>query len=82
MNLSFNLHYQPIFYLHALDKPFGYEALLRPNSGVPPIEALRNAETLIEYGELQIFERAVDEILTRELCTLLTPVPHSCGGIL
>jgi EAL domain-containing protein (putative c-di-GMP-specific phosphodiesterase class I) len=72
MNLSFNLHYQPIFYLHALDKPFGYEALLRPNSGVPPIEALRNAETqnLLDMWELQIFERAVDEILTRELCTV------------
>ncbi len=68
MNLNFDLHYQPIYYTHSLNETLGYEALLRPRSGDSPIQALNDAgnQNLLDMWELQIFERAVDEVLARE----------------
>jgi len=70
VNLDFELHYQPIYHVHSLNEPLGYEALLRPRSGLSPIEALQNAakQNYLDMWELLIFERAVDEVLSREPC--------------
>jgi len=70
LNLDFELHYQPIFHVHSLNEPLGYEALLRPRSRRSPLEALQAAakQNFIDMWELLIIERAVDEVLARESC--------------
>lgn len=68
--MDFELHYQPIFHVHSVAEPLGYEALLRPWSGDSPAQALQDAavQNLLDMWELRIIERAVDEVLSRGAC--------------
>lgn len=62
---GFYLHYQPIFYLHDVEKVLGYEALLRHPAGWQPHDLLREARRAgaIPMWELRVLERAVQEAL-------------------
>ncbi|WP_165847840.1 EAL domain-containing protein [Ammonifex thiophilus] len=65
--LSFELHYQPIFFLLG-GRLLGYEALLRPS----PLELLARARAAgaIPMWELRVLERAAEEVLRS--CDALT----------